>query len=147
MRFLLQDCQASELTSRCQFLYDVFRVYFIVAGQFDNFIILESFPYTYENDILIIYGHNMYIYNLISTLSGSIHEKNLFIISCAINKNIKRHIYGKQLYRAPLQDMYLLLRNGQEYGFDFDISDAELFLYKSRQSNPLAKLKSIFNIL
>ena len=130
MRFLLQDCQVCELTSRRQFLYDVFRVYFIETGKLNNFIILESFPSTYETDILIIYGHNLYVYNLINTASNSIREKNLFIISCAISPNIKRHLYGKKLYKAPLQESSLLLRDGQEYGFDFDISDAEFYLYK-----------------
>ena len=144
MRYLLPCRQRGELIPRCHYLYDTFRLCFLETGTIGNFIVLESFPFRHRSDILIVYGHNIEITTLFAESCNNIHEKNVFIISCSAIKPCDFFLPKKRVYLAPQQGESLRLRKGVNYGFKFDITDVELYLYNSSITDHLAKLLSEF---
>ena len=85
MRYLLQKENASEQKLRKQFLYDVFHLWFINNGTIGEFDVFETFPFSNNNNILMVYGHNSQVKSLLKQYSKMINEKDIFIISCADN--------------------------------------------------------------
>ena len=79
-------------------------------------------------DILFITGHTGYVGNYLSWAINSISEKTIVITSC-MGLSFKKYSAGKVIYVPDLRKPLCLLRDGRPYGFDFEISDAELDLY------------------
>lgn len=145
MRYLLASSNTKEQELRQQFLFEVFHLWFFKCGNIGDFAILQSFPFNLYDDILIIYGHNYSIQQLIYENSNDIHEKNIFIISCSLNDNRNYRIQGKNVFLAPQTNRHIFLLRGSEFGFDFDVTEAELELYNNRDNDILNKLISVFN--
>ncbi len=147
MRYLLPIRQRVELIPRYHYLYDTFRLFFLETGTIGDFIILESFPFRYHNNVIIVYGHNIEITTLFAEHGTHIHEKDIFIISCNPIQPTDFYLPQKRIFLAPQQDGFLRLRKGIDYGFEFDITDVELYLYNSNITNHRNKLLSVFNRL
>ena len=145
MRYFLPCRQRDELIPRCHYLYNTFHLCFIETGTIGNFIVLEAFPFRHKNDILIVYGHNIEITTLFAGFCNTIYEKNVFIISCSATQTGGYFLPKKRVYLAPQQGNVLRLRKGVNFGFEFDITDVELYLYKSSITDHLAKLLADFN--
>ena len=141
MRYFLRKKQRSELSLRCQYLYDVFRLWFVPTGEIGAFDILESFPLGID-DILLIYGHNFEIVHLFDKYSARVTEKNIAIISCDTNVPNGYLLKDKRIFLAPQRNRKVQLLIGADYGFKFDITDAELRLYNCRISGALKKISS-----
>ena len=135
--------QRSELSLRCQYLYDVFKLWFIPTGEIGSFIILKSFPFN-NDDILLIYGHNYEIVHLFDRYKNKIKEENIAIISCETNVNKGYLLNGKRIFLAPQRNRKSPLLSGTEYEFKFDITDAELRLYNCKIPSPLEKIACVF---
>ena len=144
MRFLLSAENRNEINSRMAYLYDIFKVWFIKTHERDGFIILQTFPFTYEIDILIFYGHNNDIKDYIYNHEKMITENNVFIISCALSDNRDYIVLNKKTYLSINSAYITHLLAGKEYNFDFDITECELNLYNNSCIAPLEKLKSSF---
>lgn len=142
MRYLLSTNMHGEQAVRQQYLYDVFQVWFVRTRETDGFITLQAFPFTYENDILIFYGHNKDIRAYLKSHGKSISEKNIFIISCSLYDNKDYILSGKKTYLSIDRNCFTHLLIGKEYGFDFNITECELNLYNNSCSTPLEKLTS-----
>ena len=143
MRYLLQTENVAEQKLRLQFLFDVFKIWFIPIGAEGNFIVFQSFPFSsWESDILLIYGHN---YRILSYLkNGSPPECHIYIISCLDAFSNRISIPGKYLYFDAESEHITELLYGADFGFDFDVTDAELNLYNSKRLNAKEKLDSVF---
>lgn len=144
MRYLLAYKNANEQELRQQFLFEVFHLWFVKNGKIGNFDIFQSFPFQSYNDILVIYGHNYIIKQLFDYHGKDIHEKNIFIISCSLNDNRYYRIQGKNVFLAPQTYQQIFLLRGSEFGFDFDVTEAEIELYNNRDNDILNKLLSVF---
>lgn len=146
MRYLLRDGNQSEISARREFLELTFHLWFIPKGTVGSFVVLESIPSSAEKEICLVYGHNNEVANLLKYHRESIPEKNIFIIAC-LTKNPKDFIVPcKQIFIAPQKkNAGVKLRAGNEFGFEFDISDVELDLFNSRIDNTLDKLASVFD--
>lgn len=147
MRYLLTKKNAHEQELRQQFLFEVFHLWFVNNGELGDFDILQAFPFCSNDDILIIYGHNYSIRRLFEAYSDAIYEKNIFIISCSLDNNCDYRIYGKNVFLAPQTNRRAQLLRGTEFGFDFDITQAELSLYNCREKNVFSKLLAAFELL
>ncbi len=147
MRYFLPKSKASEQKLRKQFLFDVFHLWFVNNGSIGGFDILESFPFCSNSNILIIYGHNYPVYKFLNDFSDSVHEDKLFIISCSIKDNSQYAQNGKKVYLSPQTNHRVFLMHGEEFGFEFDITDVELNLYNSKEKNVLSKLVSVFDFV
>lgn len=144
MRYLLAQANAKEQELRQQFLFEVFHLWFVKNGKIGGFDILQSFPFQLYDDILLIYGHNYSIKQLFDTYAGDIYEKNIFIISCSLNDNRNYRIQGKNVFLAPQTNHFIYLLRGSEFGFDFNVTKAELGLYNNRDDDIFSKLLSVF---
>ncbi len=56
MRYLLEKSQYQETAARCEYLYDIFHLYFLPHNKVDGFIPLVPIG-TAEPSILFIVGH------------------------------------------------------------------------------------------
>ncbi len=143
MRYFLHKEKASEQKLRLQFLFDVFRVWFVPLGEEEDFIVLQSFPFsTWEPDILLMYGHNSEILSYLKKVRPP--ECHIYIISCLDAISTRLSIPGKYLYFDAESEHITELLYGADFGFDFDVTDAELNLYNSKQLNAKEKLDSVF---
>lgn len=143
MRYLLRKEQRSELLPRCQYLFDVFKLWFVPTGEIDSFIILESFPFV-KDDLLLIYGHNSDVSGYFRRHATDVKEKNIAIISCRLEISAYNYLNNKSIYLAPQTKGMAKLLFGEEYGFEFDITDAELQLYNCRVYDPIQKVSTVF---
>ena len=143
MRYFLRKEQRSELSLRRQYLYDVFKLYFIQTGEIGGFYILESFPFV-NDDIALIYGHNYEIVFFFKKYSAELKEKNIAIISCETDVPKGYFLKNKKIFLAPQRKGKAELLIGKDYSFEFDITDAELLLYNSRIQDAFEKISSVF---
>lgn len=136
-----------ELRSRKVFIEDVTKLYFVKQCIIGRFIVLQSFPFTSEPDICLIYAHNYNVADLIKNYINKINESNIFIISCLHGYKGAFLATKKKIYICPQEEEYVNLRYGKPYGFDFDITDVELNLYNSPYKTITEKLLRSFNLL
>lgn len=141
--FLRKGQQIDELTLRREYLYEVFKLWFVKAGEIGSFDVLEAFPYG-RYDLLLIYGHNGEIAHLFEEHATELKEKNIAIISCTAKEPEDYLLKGKNVFLAPQDQGQAKLLAGKEFGFSFDITRAELQLYKSRIQDPIQKIEHIF---
>ena len=147
MRYFLTAEKKCEIPSRQAFLYDVFKLWFVVVGEFRNFIILESFPLNSDDNICIIYGHNGSVAALLTNANASVYEKNVFIISCEKHFKEQYKQTNKTVYLSPQLNSYSLLLAGSAYNFEFDVTEAEINLYNAPVKGNLEKLQLSFKKL
>lgn len=147
MRYFLQKEFEASFIKRRNFLYDISNLYWVPETNNSDFLCLKSFPYNINDDICIVYGHNNKTYELIKN-SGIIYEKNVYIIACAINYREKYKKIDKNVYFSPQDESDTLAPYiGDEFGFDFDITDVELNLYNCREKDFRQKLNLCFELL
>lgn len=143
MRYLLHKERAFEQRLRLQFLFDVFRVWFVPLGAEEDFIVFQSFPFsTWEPDILLMYGHNSEIVSYLKKARSP--ECQIYIISCLDAFSTRISIPGKYLYFDAKSEHTTVLLRGFDFGFEFDVTDAELNLYNSKLLTAKEKLDSVF---
>lgn len=140
MRYLFQKENASEQKLLKQFLYDVFHLWFINNGTIGEFDVFETFPFSNDNNILIVYGHNFQVKFLLTQYPQMINEKDIFIISCADKFKKNYSLEGKQIYLCQQNNGTVKLLRGEEFGFKFDITETELALYNCKEMNAYKKL-------
>ena len=129
MRYLLHKSQRDEIAGRQLYLYDVFHMYFLPGNPEGGFIPLT--PLGPDGmDILFLTGHTDCVENYLQNTIGSTPEKTIVITSC-MGKLFKKYTSKKVIYVPDLQQPLCLLRDGKPYGFDFNISDAELDFYNA----------------
>lgn len=152
MRVLLDPAFKTELASRLQFLYETFGIYFLQkndstnGGEQDALVIL-SFPESYEDEICIIFGHNDFAARMLREQNHYISEKNVFIIACRGSYGWNMLAGKKIVYFPKYSEDIELTYKGDEYGFDFDVTDAELNLYNDTDhKDPYEKLLHAFKI-
>lgn len=136
MRYLLPLEQRSELAGRQAYLLDIFHVYFVVNCVDCGFLTLVPFPFT-DNypDLLFITGHTDQVSRYLSGRARDILESSIVITSC-FGWTFYRFSRDRRIY-VPAESRYqpyCYLLDGSLFGFDFDISDAELSFYNSRGS-------------
>lgn len=147
MRYLLRHGNISELYSRIQYLYDTFHLWFVNTGSMGDFEILEAFPFNIEEDIVLLYGHNREIQDLLKRESKHIREKYVYIIACKPTETGGYFVPQKHIFVSPQIKKSVELLRGEEFGFDFDITEVELNLYNSYEENIFRKLNTTFKCI
>lgn len=129
MRYLIHESQLYEARARCEYLYDVFKLYFLPGkpeGSYTPFIPVGS----EGEDILFITGHANYVHSYLGAYLNSIPEKEIVITSC-LGQSFTKYASKKTIYVPDIHKKYCDIRDGHAYGFDFKISDAELDFYNA----------------
>ena len=119
-----------------QSIYELFHIYTLKDNKNSNkdITILNSIP-SHQPNILMIIGHDPITNNYIIQNIDTLPEKDIIIISCN-TKKIKqlKNIYDKNIY-LPSNSTKVNYCKGKEIGFDFDITDEEIMLYRNRKEN------------
>ncbi len=144
MRYFLSKKLQHEIKYRKDYLKNVTKVWFIEKGTTKDFIILESFPSTYYDNVCLIYGHNNKVHQLFDNDLSNIPETYIFIFSCRLDFPFKAK--NKKIFLAPQTGNYMKTLKKNFYNFPFDISEVEINLYNSQEENLLKKLKTCFNM-
>ena len=143
MRYLLDSEQASELSARQRYLYDVTKLYYLPGAPEGSFIPMIPFGST-GPDIVFITGHCDRVKDYLKQWIDRIPEKTLVITSC-LGYSFAQFALLKNVY-VPRALIICSVRKGSLYGFDFDISDAELDFYNT-QGNIEDRIRSAYKLL
>ena len=146
MKYLISK-SASNIKERVEFVQDLINLpLYPKVGVLDNFHYYQTFPFIPKPNICLIFGHNKEIANLLSNNLDLISENNVFIISCAINYLNDYNAPNKNIYLCDqMNDEQVRFRNGRDFGLNFEVTDVELYLKQSKESDILEKFKSCFN--
>lgn len=129
MRYLIHESQLHEARARCEYLYDIFKLYFLPGkpeGSYTPFAPVGGG----EEDVLFITGHTGFVHAYLKAYFGAIPEKEIVITSC-MGTSFKQYASKKTIYVPDVSKNYCDIRDGQAYGFGFKISDAELDFYNA----------------
>ena len=129
MRYLIHESQLYEARARCEYLYDIFHLYFLPGkpeGSYTPFVPVGSGV----DDILFITGHTGSVHAYLRAYVNTIPEKDIVITSC-MGPSFKQYASKKAIYVPDVSKKYCDIRDGQAYGFGFKISDAELDFYNT----------------
>ena len=129
MRYLIHESQLHEARARCEYLYDLFKLYFLPGkpeGSYTPFIPVGSSG----EDILFITGHTPCVHAYLRAYLTSIPEKEIVITSCMGHSFVK-YATKRIIYVPDVLKKYCDIRDGQAYGLGFKISDAELDFYNA----------------
>lgn len=144
MRYMLHKSQLAELVARQEYLYDIFRLYFLPGKPEGSYIPLIPVGPT-QIDMLFITGHIYDVRRYLDTYITQIPEKSIVITSC-FGLTFQRYTSQKEIY-VPNPNLNLChVRNGKPYGFNFSISDAELDFYNA-QGNAMDRILKTYSRL
>lgn len=144
MRYLLHESQRQELSGRCEFLYDIFHLYFLPRtseGRYIPLIPLGSTNY----DILFITGHVNQVEEYLSTHIKNIPEMIIVATTC-LPQNLRKYTNQKKIYVPDINGQYCYYHDGQPYGFRFNLTDSELNFYNST-GDIFTRIKSGYRLL
>lgn len=139
MRYVIlkNKVDIEEICSRQEYLYDVFKVYTIPLYK-NGIVELKSFPENVFN-VLFIFGHNNQVFSYLNTNEPS--EENIVLITCYTGSITKFSMSDKKIFYTN-NITYKL--DGKKYGFEYEITDAELNLYNCKNDSLEEKLESCF---
>lgn len=132
MRYLLHQSQLNELRGRQSYLYDIFQMYFLPGkpeGSYTPLVPLGA----KGPDVLFITGHTHQVQDYLDTYIKQIPEHCIVITSC-MGRYFRKFATKKEVYVPDIHQDFCLLRDGRSFGFEFDISDAELDFYNASGS-------------
>ena len=138
MRYLIckKDISIEEISARMKYIYGIFHIYTYISAvnSSKNIIELKSIP-SNQIDLLIVVGHdpmtNDYIINNISCIP----EKNIAVISCNTGRiRVLKDIKNKMIF-LPTKIGKIDFYNGKELGFDFEITDEEIKMYRNKNKD------------
>ena len=129
MRYLIPKKQEAEIHGRQAYLYDIFQLYFLPHETNDEYIQLIPVGCNGPNYLFII-GHTDQVISFLTKNIDKICESGIIVTTCFAEKLIA-FSKTKEIYIPITEDNFCNIRPGKPYGFDFDITDAELRLYNS----------------
>ena len=139
MRYIIlkNKVSDSEIVSRQEYLFDVFKIYtipYFVNGT----TVLKSIPEK-ECDIVFVNGHNDQVFFYLCKNIPA--EKNIILITCYIGLITTVQIKNKNIY---FTDTITEKIDGPQYGFNFEIAKAELNLYNCNKYSIYDKINFSF---
>ena len=139
MRYIIlkNNITSQEIRSRQEYLYDIFKIYTIPIF-YKNYVELKSIPETQEN-VIFIRGHNYEVYNFLKNYKPK--EKYIVLITCYIGFVTKIRFKNKEMFYTKQITNRL---NGNEYGFNFEITNSEIDLYNCPYKSLIEKIEYAF---
>lgn len=135
-----------EIHVRQKYLQDVFNLKFTPCNR-ENYIELVN-TQNDVTDICIIIGHNFEVNYILE--NNIIKENNIAIVTCNFGL-LLNSLKGKNIFLSFTDNdtncCYYV--NGQDYGFDFNITQSEIVLYNYSKFglSPLEMIEKSFNKL
>lgn len=135
MRYLVSKEEISSIRYRLDYLYDVFKLYFVKKQEDDKFIVLESFPNGTLDNLMFIIGHDEDVYKY---MCKDIKETIIVAITCNCNY-LKKFAQNKDIFVAKSQNGIVIKYDGNKWGFNFGITQSEVNLYNNRSKSIVKK--------
>lgn len=147
MKYLISKSLDEQKEERVKFVENLIKQpLYPRDGVFDGFHFYQTFPFIPNPDICLVFAHNKEVAGLLDKNIELISENNIFIISCAINYLRDYNIPNKNIYLCDqMDDDQVRFRKGSDFGIDFEVTDAEIYLKQSKETDPLKKFISCFN--
>ena len=139
MRYIILKGNVSpeEIKARQEYLYDIFKIYTLPFYR-KNYVELKSLPEYYGN-VIFVNGHNNRVYQFL--LNETPNEYNIVLITCYCGSVRKTNFKDKAMF---FTDTITDRLNGEEYGFNFEITNSEINLYNCPYSSVEDKIKYSF---
>ena len=145
MRCLIfkEEVDIDEVADRIKYIYEVFNIYTFKEFKKNNYILLNSIPKG-QLDLLLIIGHDPDANDYVIDNIYKIKEKNIIVISCNTQRiRNGKNLNNKNIY-LPKQRNNVNCYDGHDIGFEFDITDEEVMLYRNRRQNFSDMLDEVF---
>ena len=135
MKYIITKSNISnkEIKARMEYIYDLFHIYTLKdnINSTKDITILTTVPEG-AIDLCIIIGHDRRTNEYIKANYKKIKENNIAVIACNTSKFSSLKL---------LKNKNIFLPNGTNYGFDFNITDEEIILYRNRNE----KIENMLN--
>lgn len=135
-----------DIEPRKSYIYDTFPgIYRIEEKEYDDRIELECYSIL-KIDIIILIGHYNFVNRYILINAKYIECDTLLIISCFIDKmKLNKLKRVKRIYASKSKNGETEQYIGNDYGFNFKITDSELILYNTRKIEINERVKRAFD--
>ena len=144
MRYIhLIPISEEEKEARRKYLIKVFKLFFI-DGNKDEFVEFVSYPSNLNNCVLI-YGHSKHINIFLKYYD--IPEKKIILFTCNYNLKIPDRMKNKEIYISKTNNLFTNYYDGKQYGFEFDVTDSEILLYRYRNDSIYNQINNSFERL
>lgn len=147
MKYLITKSNVSnaEIEARMKYIYDLFHIYTLVDTVNSNkdITILITIP---ENavDLFMIVGHDRRTDEYLRANYKSIKEKNIVIIACNTSSFSSLKLLKNKNVFTPKNGRIIDFYDGMNYGFNFNITDEEVILYRNRNEHIEIMLSNTF---
>ena len=147
MKYLITKSNVSnaEIEERMKYIYDLFHIYTLVDTVNSNkdITILITIP---ENavDLFMIVGHDERTDEYLRANYKSIKEKNIVIIACNTSRFSSLGLLKNKNVFVPKNGGIINFYDGINYGFNFNITDEEIILYRNKNKDIEVMLENTF---
>ncbi len=147
MKYLISKSFEYQKNERVEFIKSIIKLpLYPRKGVLESFYYYQTFPFKPKPNICLVIGHNNEVADLLNNHLDVISEDNIFIISCALNYIKDYNVPEKNIFLCDqMKDNQVRFRNGTDFGLNFDVTDVELYLIQSNESDILKRFKSCFN--
>ena len=147
MKYLITKSNVSnaEIEERMKYIYDLFHIYTLVDTVNSNkdITILTTIPEK-AVDLFMIVGHDRRTDEYLRANYKSIKEKNIVIIACNTSRFSSLKLLKNKNVFIPKNGGIIDFYDGKNYGFNFNITDEEVILYRNRNEHIEIMLSNTF---
>lgn len=126
----------AEIEARMKYIYDLFHIYTLVdtVNSDKDITILTTIP---ENavDLFMIVGHDRRTDEYLRANYKNIKEKNIVIIACNTSRFSSLKLLKNKNVFIPKNGGIIDFYDGINYGFNFNITDEEIILYRNKNQD------------
>lgn len=131
-----RDVSNAEIEARMKYIYDLFHIYTLVdtVNSDKDITILTAIP---ENavDLFMIVGHDRRTDEYLRANYKNIKEKNIVIIACNTSRFSSLKLLKNKNVFIPKNGGIIDFYDGINYGFNFNITDEEIILYRNKNQD------------
>lgn len=131
-----RDVSNAEIEARMKYIYDLFHIYTLVdtVNSDKDITILTTIP---ENavDLFMIVGHDRRTNEYLRANYKNIKEKNIVIIACNTSRFSSLKLLKNKNVFIPKNGGIIDFYDGINYGFNFNITDEEIILYRNKNQD------------
>ena len=131
-----RDVSNAEIEARMKYIYDLFHIYTLVdtVNSDKDITILTTIP---ENavDLFMIVGHDRRTDEYLRANYKNIKEKNIVIIACNTSRFSSLKLLKNKNVFIPKNGGIIDFYDGINYGFNFNITDEEIMLYRNKNQD------------
>lgn len=147
MKYIItkNNVSSTEIKARIEYIYDLFHIYALKdnINSTKDRTILKTIPED-AIDLLMIIGHDRKTDDYIRTNYKKIKENNIVIIACNTSKFFSLNLLKNKNIFLPKNGGIIDFYDGKNYGFNFNITNEEIILYRNRNEKMELMLKNTF---